>query len=1161
MNTEARLSKIKLPAVLALLLIPCFLQAYDEVKVEKIITLADRTIVPSLLRIDKENQWWTVNAEDNGLLRISDKGIVSYRFPSGKKGLFRKPTDFDFSSDGSMVLVDGDLGKVFVFSGSPSEKSTEAKLDWSKSKPTTQFAVEEPASVAVSHDDIIAIGYENQSGVDIFSIDGVLLHRLFIPEKYGAKKIGALAFAQNGTLWALETDKGQLHRFGADRKWLGVTESLEDAKGVSVDEFGFAYVTLGKGRWKEIAPDGSLSGTFGTKGKNPGEMLNPVGIANPDPFHVLVSESGNKRLQLYVLTNREKTKVLRQEPAAFIQVRNVSAWEDHVDAALLGPTDDILLLRLGKDVEWVGGDGQTKSTWKKKGKDKTKLLRPVFFTRDAEQKIWATDQGDHTIKSVSDTGDVLNSVGQKGSKEGNLKGPTFLCVRKDGSFVVADKDNTRVQVLSPNGLFLYALGPIGKREGQLSSVGGLAVNEELIVVLDDRRKALLFYSPMGKFQFEVANKEGKAPFWTDPISLAADNDGRFYLLDRGSRRIRIFNKKGQYLADFSTSGDFITCGPNNHVLVLSEKMASVYSVHLVPKAVSNFSGADEMGDIKLSWDLSPEAITYNLYRSVNSGPFELYTKDVPHPFLDTKLKPSSVYNYGVTGVNKLGYEGSWAISSPIKASKRKDVSLITIEKTNFDPVFTAAFKYYVGTPIGQIEIKNNDEISHRNIKLSVFLSRYTDFPTEVSVETLGAGESRLVPITMTLNDQVLELTEDTPVQAEVRVSYFEDNEEKKISLNAPLTLYSRNAISWGDKARIASFITPRDTPVVEFARDAIRSFLSSLKGSTVGKPLAKAALFYEALNALNISYVPDPKTPFQDVSGKPDAIDYVQFPRETLRRKTGDCDDMTSLMAALLESVGVQVALVDVPGHIFLMANMEESDPSIIGLPIERFVEYKGTYWVPIEMTQLGKNFLAAWQSGSAKIKAAQEKGQMEFIPVQQSFKRYPPVTLVQADPDRPAFPEAAVQKNFPSILDQLQKERYETLLKDMNTAIAADPVNHMLQVQLGMIHVEGKKMAEAHQLFMKLSSADQPIDVQAAAANNLGNMAYLEADYHGAEKFYKEAAKMAPDDAGVLVNQGRTSWRLGDNASARKYFSEAKSKSAQWREYATDVPAEILPE
>jgi hypothetical protein len=713
-----------------------------------------------------------------------------------------------------------------------------------------------------------------------------------------------IAFSPDGTIWALESDKGQLHRFSSDRKWVGVTEALEGAQRVCVDEFGYAYVTLGKGRWKEIAPDGSVQGTFGTKGKNPGEMLNPVGIANPDALHVLVAESGNKRLQIFSLTNQSKVTPLHNEPSAFIQVRLQSMWEDRIDGGLLGPTDDILLFRSGKGVEWVGPDGNTKSTWKKKVKGTPSLNKPVFFTRDSSQQIWASDEGDHAIKAVAETGEVSKSVGQKGSKEGNLKEPSFVRVRKDGSFVIVDKGNSRIQVLSPNGLFLFAVGSVGKKEGQFARVGGIAVNDDFITVLDDERKSLMFYNSSGKFQFEIANKEGKAPYWTEPISLASDEDGHFFLLDKGSRRVRIFGKKGNFFGDFSANGEFLTCGPNNKVLIASEKTVSLYSVHLVPKAVPNLTAADESGDLKINWDLTPEAAQYNLYRAVSSGAFELLGKGVTPPYLDSKLKPSAFYTYGVTGVNKLGYEGSWAVSAPVKASKRKDVSLISIEKTDLKPVFTAAFKYYVDTPIGSIEIKNNDEIPHRNIKLSLALSRYTDFPTEIAVEYLGAGESKVVPVTMTFNDRVLELTEDTPIQAEVRVSYFEENEEKKISLNAPITLYSRNAISWADKARIASFITPRDTPIVEFAREAIRSFLVPLKGSTVGKPLAKVALFYEALNALKISYVPDPKTPFQDVSGKPDTIDYVQFPRETLRRKTGDCDDMTSLMAALLESVG-----------------------------------------------------------------------------------------------------------------------------------------------------------------------------------------------------------------------------------------------------------------
>ena len=37
----------------------------------------------------------------------------------------------------------------------------------------------------------------------------------------------AMAYARNGTLWVLEEGKSALHRFSADRKWLGATEGFE----------------------------------------------------------------------------------------------------------------------------------------------------------------------------------------------------------------------------------------------------------------------------------------------------------------------------------------------------------------------------------------------------------------------------------------------------------------------------------------------------------------------------------------------------------------------------------------------------------------------------------------------------------------------------------------------------------------------------------------------------------------------------------------------------------------------------------------------------------------------------------------------------------------------------------------------------------------------
>ncbi|MFW6293995.1 MAG: hypothetical protein ACOC7V_16970, partial [Spirochaetota bacterium] len=55
------------------------------------------------------------------------------------------------------------------------------------------------------------------------------------------------------------------------------------------------------------------------------------------------------------------------------------------------------------------------------------------------------------------------------------------------------------------------------------------------------------------------------------------------------------------------------------------------------------------------------------------------------------------------------------------------------------------------------------------------------------------------------------------------------------------------------------------------------------------------------------------------------AVDFLQFPRQTLTYSSGDCDDLTALYIALLESVGVDTAFITVPGHIYAAFAVETS--------------------------------------------------------------------------------------------------------------------------------------------------------------------------------------------------------------------------------------------
>ena len=132
--------------------------------------------------------------------------------------------------------------------------------------------------------------------------------------------------------------------------------------------------------------------------------------------------------------------------------------------------------------------------------------------------------------------------------------------------------------------------------------------------------------------------------------------------------------------------------------------------------------------------------------------------------------------------------------------------------------------------------------------------------------------------------------------------------------------------------------------------------------------------FYKAKFIFNecikkIVYSSDPKA----------SADYVQFPKETMELKGGDCDDLSVLYSSFLESIGIQTAFVDYKpgngiGHVNVMLNTELS-PGQAGLITKNDNKYlirkneKGIsqVWIVIETTSL-TNFDSAWDIGMAKF-------------------------------------------------------------------------------------------------------------------------------------------------------------------------------------------------
>jgi len=83
-------------------------------------------------------------------------------------------------------------------------------------------------------------------------------------------------------------------------------------------------------------------------------------------------------------------------------------------------------------------------------------------------------------------------------------------------------------------------------------------------------------------------------------------------------------------------------------------------------------------------------------------------------------------------------------------------------------------------------------------------------------------------------------------------------------------------------------------------------------------------------------------------------IDYIQYPRETLRRKSGDCDDLVAIYSAALESLGIYTLVIEVPGHMFMMLATDIDADADGYTNNDLYVIHKGKLWIPVETTVVG---------------------------------------------------------------------------------------------------------------------------------------------------------------------------------------------------------------
>lgn len=465
---------------------------------------------------------------------------------------------------------------------------------------------------------------------------------------------------------------------------------------------------------------------------------------------------------------------------------------------------------------------------------------------------------------------------------------------------------------------------------------------------------------------------------------------------------------------------------------------------------------------------------------------------------------------------------------------------LLLSDLNLQKVFSAAYKKYQDQPIGSVKLQNVGSTDYGNLKLSFQIKEFMDFPTSVDIARIKGSETQEIPIKATFNNKVLEVDEDTGVQVEVKLTYSRDGQNDGISLTQPMTIYGKNAMVWADSAMVGSFVTPKDDTLRNYVRQVVNAFQPD--PGPLNDKLVSAMTFFSSLTAAGINYIVDPNTPFTDL--RDDQIDYVQFPRETLHLKSGDCDDLSVLISAGLENLGIKTALIEIPGHLFMMfdTGIAEHDAGLISQDASLLAFKDGNVWIPLEATMVNTNFIEAWAEGANKYQTALAADELGIIDLEEIWQKYKPVTLRKASYTIELPEKRRAESLVKQARNELLLKSIDRLVLPYKTMVANDPGNIRARLQVAILYARFGLYDDAE---IEFEALNELAPDNSAVKTNQGNLYFLQKEYNKAVDVYSQATELDNEDGGIWINLSMAQYRAGDLKQAKISYQRALQLNA----------------
>lgn len=862
---------------------------------------------------------------------------------------------------------------------------------------------------------------------------------------------------------------------------------------VTVDASGALWVLdKKKKRCVKLDESGQELASFGSSGSGAGQFGNPASVAVARSGLVFVADRGHRSVQVF--------------RGDGVYVNKLGGNISNPLALGIDPQDRLFVLD-GSRVLVFSSNGELSHEFERP-KEGELFARPLDMAVTADEVLVLDG---NQIKAFDQKGKLLRVFGTKATGTANLANPVALASSGGSTLFVADGEGKRVESLS----VLY----------KPQQPTNFAAHGHVHAVDLSWDKPAASYVKSFHIYRSKSENAGYVQVGTSETNSFSDTG-----LDADEK----YFYRVVALSDFGYEG-------------ASSAAASATTEKFTPPALAEVKAEMTPWQAKLKWEaVDPQYFAaYRIYQQEGDALVQVGEVTTPE-FTKDALQPETKYTFYVS---VLSTDQTESEKLPVEAATLIfNRPPLDIEVVKLDNVFSNSYKMYEQDGIGVIRLTNNTDKKMEKIRVSFLLKNFMDFSTENKILKLMPGSSEDLPLKAVFNNSILTMTEDSSVQALIEASYFENGKKVIYSHNATVNVYDKHRLTWDERGRFAAFVTPKDPPVLNLARSIVGEYRETKDEAQL------AAALFDALGVFGLTYIQDPSNPYQISSGKENTVDYIQFPRETLERKSGDCDDLVALYSAGLESMGINTRVLEVPGHMLMMFDTHIPADADGYTMDNLYAVNEGTLWVPVETTLLGNSFIKAWEKGSETYYKYKDNG-LTVLDVHASWDTYKPASLPDSDWKAGGLNRAAIEKKFPGdilsvlkISSQTKTRRYLDIIKDKPNDVDA-------HLQVGIILAKVGDRREAMKYFDKVLSLDAK---NASAHNNRGNLLMIDDKYQDAVKAYAAAAKLSPKDPHVLVNLARAYKRQGDTKNAKETFIKArkldKNVQVQYRALALEL-------